>query len=225
MHGQLVPCGGGRPIVLVKTKLLVGRQSGCDIALPLPNVSSRHCELEFQDGYWNLRDLASKNGTWVNGALWEAGQLLPHDILTVASYRFMIVYPLPPGVLPSADTAIPDITGPAARPAAAVAFGQLVPCGGGDPIPLRQTRILVGRSEDCDVVLPCGTVSGRHCELTWTDQGWSVRDLGSRNGVRVDGIRCEQKLLPPGSILALAEQRFEVTYDHKVAAQAVAQLV
>ena len=65
--GTLVPCGGGDPIPLIKNKLLIGRRSQCDIALRFPNVSSHHCEIELIDGYWFVRDLNSRNGTFVNG--------------------------------------------------------------------------------------------------------------------------------------------------------------
>ena len=57
MLGELIPRGGGDPIPLQKTTLLIGRRSSCDIALRFANVSSRHCELELINGYWQVRDL------------------------------------------------------------------------------------------------------------------------------------------------------------------------
>jgi len=45
MLGKLVPCGGGAPLPLLKPRLLVGPQRGCDHLLGYPSVSSRHCEL------------------------------------------------------------------------------------------------------------------------------------------------------------------------------------
>ena len=95
MLGQLVPCGGGLPIPLPRPKLLVGRQTGCDIPLPYSTVSSRHCELELIDGYWFVRDLGSSNGTRVNGKPCESQRLLPNDVLTVAQYRYTVVYTPP----------------------------------------------------------------------------------------------------------------------------------
>ena len=65
--GELVPCGGGDSIPLLKAKLLVGRRSQCDIVLEFPNVSSQHCEFRFDQGYWQIRDLGSRNGIKVNG--------------------------------------------------------------------------------------------------------------------------------------------------------------
>ena len=92
MLGELNPCGGGDAIPLLHEKLLIGRRSSCDICLPLANVSSHHCELEFQDGYWHIRDLGSTNGVKVNGIRTLGSPLLPGDEVQVAKSRFRIEY-------------------------------------------------------------------------------------------------------------------------------------
>jgi FHA domain len=46
---------------------------------------------------------------------------------------------------------------------------------------------VVGRSRDCDIVLDDTGVSRRHAELRPDAGGWTVTDLGSTNGVRVNG--------------------------------------
>jgi hypothetical protein len=45
----------------------------------------------------------------------------------------------------------------------------------------------IGRSRDCDIVLEDSSVSRRHAELRPGGHGWTVEDLGSTNGVRVNG--------------------------------------
>jgi hypothetical protein len=45
----------------------------------------------------------------------------------------------------------------------------------------------IGRSRECDVVLSDSNVSRRHAELRPLGDGWTVTDLGSTNGVRVNG--------------------------------------
>ncbi|MGH7128232.1 MAG: FHA domain-containing protein, partial [Planctomycetaceae bacterium] len=67
MYGELIPCGGGDAIPLLKTELLIGRRSRCDVTLVFPNVSSHHCRLDLINGYWHVRDLNSRNGIKVNG--------------------------------------------------------------------------------------------------------------------------------------------------------------
>ena len=92
MLGQLIPCGGGDPIPLLKPRLLVGRRNNCDIVLAFPNISSQHCELELINGYWQVRDLNSANGVKVNGQRQDAKFLAPGDELTIAKFRYTIEY-------------------------------------------------------------------------------------------------------------------------------------
>lgn len=92
MLGELVPRGGGDSIPLLKSRLLIGRRDSCDICLQFSNVSSRHCELEFLNGYWQVRDLGSANGTKVNGVRVEQKFLFPGDELGVAKHFYTIQY-------------------------------------------------------------------------------------------------------------------------------------
>ena len=92
-------------------------------------------------------------------------------------------------------------------------YGELVPVGGGDPIPLLRKALLVGRSESCDVVLRFSNVSAQHCRLSMEEGYWLVDDVGSRNGTRVNGVRLERKRLLPGDVLALANHKYEVRYS------------
>lgn len=90
--GRLVPCGGGDPIPLSKSPILIGRRSSCDVVLEYPNVSSHHCQLELQNGYWYIRDLHSRNGIKVNGERIDARFLHPGDKLSIAKHHFEILY-------------------------------------------------------------------------------------------------------------------------------------
>src|SRR5580698_1693089 len=92
-------------------------------------------------------------------------------------------------------------------------FGELLPVGGGDPIPLLKKSLLVGRRESCDIVLRFSNVSAHHCQLTLTGGYWYVKDLKSRNGVKVNGSRVEEKRLDPGDSLAIARHTYDVQYS------------
>jgi pSer/pThr/pTyr-binding forkhead associated (FHA) protein len=92
-------------------------------------------------------------------------------------------------------------------------YGELMPVGGGDPIPLFKKSLLVGRRESCDIVLRFSNVSAHHCQMTVTGGYWHVRDLQSRNGVKVNGVRATDKRLDPGDILSIAKHKYEVQYS------------
>lgn len=92
-------------------------------------------------------------------------------------------------------------------------FGELVPQGGGDPVPLLQKKLLVGRRDSCDIALRFPNVSSRHCELELVEGYWLVRDLGSSNGTKVNGVRVRSKWVMPGDELAVAKHRFKIDYN------------
>ncbi|MBL8852920.1 MAG: FHA domain-containing protein [Planctomycetaceae bacterium] len=94
--------------------------------------------------------------------------------------------------------------------------GTLIPIGGGDNIPLLRTRLRVGRRDGCDIVLPFSNISGHHCLLEIHEGYWFVRDLNSRNGVKVNGqkiIPGLKKRLDPGDELAIAKNVYRCDYD------------
>ena len=59
----------------------------------------------------------------------------------------------------------------------------------GRAILLGSSGALVGRSRECDVVIDDENVSRRHAEVRPSGGAWIVRDLGSTNGVKVNGQR------------------------------------
>ena len=92
-------------------------------------------------------------------------------------------------------------------------YGQLLPMGGGDPIPLLKKELLVGRRESCDICLRFGNVSAHHCQLECKDGYWFVTDLNSRNGVKVNGQRVQRKRLDPGDRFAVAKHHYQIEYS------------
>lgn len=92
-------------------------------------------------------------------------------------------------------------------------YGELVPLGGGDPIPLLKKQLLIGRRESCDIVLRFANVSAHHCQLFVNGGYWYVRDLQSRNGVKVNGMRVQEKRLGPGDTLSVAKHNYELQYS------------
>lgn len=92
-------------------------------------------------------------------------------------------------------------------------YGELIPLGGGDPIPLLKKALLVGRRESCDIVLRFSNVSAHHCQLTLLGGYWYVKDLKSRNGVKVNGARVTEKRVDPGDELSVARHKYQLMYS------------
>lgn len=92
-------------------------------------------------------------------------------------------------------------------------FGELIPQGGGDPIPLLKENLLIGRRESCDIVLRFSNVSAHHCQLALVGGYWYVKDLKSRNGTKVNGLRVTEKRIDPGDTLSVAKHVYEIRYS------------
>jgi pSer/pThr/pTyr-binding forkhead associated (FHA) protein len=77
---------------------------------------------------------------------------------------------------------------------------------------LSGSRVVIGRSRDCDVVISDPNVSRRHAEVRRDENGWHVVDLGSTNGVKVNGRRVDQMALGPGDrvTIGLTDLTFEL---------------
>lgn len=91
-------------------------------------------------------------------------------------------------------------------------LGKLMPRGGGDVIPLLQTKLSIGRRDSCDICLRFPNVSSFHCELTYKNGCWIIEDNGSKNGVKVNGDRITKKVLHPGDLVSIAKHDFTIEY-------------
>jgi pSer/pThr/pTyr-binding forkhead associated (FHA) protein len=70
--------------------MLMGRHSDADVRLPLPDVSRRHCRFLFTDGAWEVFDLDSLNGIFINGERLKHAVLRDQDVLTVGGFHFQV---------------------------------------------------------------------------------------------------------------------------------------
>ena len=90
---------------------------------------------------------------------------------------------------------------------------QLVPLsqGAAPVIALQRPVVLIGRHVDCDARIESAKVSRRHCTIAMAYDRVILRDLGSRNGVRVNGRIVEEVRLQPGDEVAIGPilYRFE----------------
>jgi pSer/pThr/pTyr-binding forkhead associated (FHA) protein len=75
---------------LPSTVTFIGRRQDCDFCIPLMVVSRRHCEVNLDAGKVTIRDLASRNGTLVNGEPIEEAQLKPGDVLKIGPVELVV---------------------------------------------------------------------------------------------------------------------------------------
>lgn len=188
---QVEPSGG---------ELTIGRHAGVEVELPFASVSGRHLRISRQGTGWVAADLGSANGSWVKGqrlparapvALQVGDELRLADVVVI----FDGDGAPPPGAGPESTATlarrlVSDLFGVA--PDAEVA--RIVV--GSGPTRGQALRLLVvgqsyriGRAPHCELVLADDDVSREHAVIERRFDGVHVRDLGSKNGVIVDGTR------------------------------------
>lgn len=90
---------------------------------------------------------------------------------------------------------------------------RLVPlvAGSAPTIVVERSVLLVGRHPECDMRIDLPEISRRHCCLAIAYNRATIRDLGSKHGVRVNGRAIEEARLLPGDEVAIGHllYRFE----------------
>jgi pSer/pThr/pTyr-binding forkhead associated (FHA) protein len=89
---------------------------------------------------------------------------------------------------------------------------RLIPTSSGETIKLDKPVLLIGRNPDCDVVLTeSRKVSRNHCLIACVDDKLFIRDLGSTNGVWINGHRVEREgRIRAGDELSIADLKYAV---------------
>jgi DNA-binding NtrC family response regulator len=107
---------GGALTPLGTAGLLLGRGEECDVALASGETSRRHAELRREGPIWIVRDLDSRNGSFVNGQRVEAAPLSLGDLLRFGD-SIGVVVPLVESAEPAYASFSPGLYGgPALRP-------------------------------------------------------------------------------------------------------------
>lgn len=90
---------------------------------------------------------------------------------------------------------------------------QLLALTEGPSLLLDKPILLLGRHQECDIQLVSRKVSRRHCCIAQVGDHLVVRDLGSTNGIRVNGVRVTEGRLKPGDELTIGNHRYEVRWE------------
>ncbi len=90
---------------------------------------------------------------------------------------------------------------------------QLVALNDGPSIWLDKPILLIGRHPECDIQIDSRKISRRHCCIAQVADYLVIRDLGSTNGIRINGDRVLEGRLKPGDELTIGNHRYRVHWD------------
>ncbi len=203
-------------------RIVIGRGDGCEIRLPDPSVSHRHASIRQRGTDYVVIDEGSSNGTFVGpvrlspqaprvvrsgdlirvGRIWlelTVAQVLPTQnpgLVTKEIALALVASSLSAEGEPSAPrlfvTAGPDV----GKELALVEFDR---------------PYAIGRAQNTELSLADPDVSRRHVEIIRRGAQIFVRDLGSKNGASLAGLRLEAKrdtVWPAQAVLAFGANEF-----------------
>ena len=82
--------GSQKAIPLPSKVTIIGRRQDCDLRIPLMPVSRRHCQLILNNETLKIRDLGSRNGTFLNGKRIEEATAQAGDKIMIGPLTFAI---------------------------------------------------------------------------------------------------------------------------------------
>lgn len=199
----------GKVFRLTGENILIGRGSRNNIIIHDNEVSREHAQFRRTPEGFELQDLESSNGTFVNGQeVTDVWLLTSQSIIELGD---TITFEYHPGEPDDDEEKTADLLGLHRNPTYLVVNteSQEEPA----VYPLDNIVTKVGRSTACDIVVLEPEISREHFKLTVNQLGYVVEDLGSTNGISVNGEQStEPRLITPSDLIQIGKTiTFQIT--------------
>ncbi len=182
-------------------EITIGRGNKNNIVIRDNEVSRDHCRLVRLMGSYEVHDLNSSNGTFVNGQRVVSPWLLQPGTLIELGDTITLEYGFRSPDWGSDEDAQDDI---AAEPNAHYSLMMTKGPAVGYIYPLEQNIIAIGRDLSNDIVIQDPEVSRYHLRLQFTRRGYLIEDLVSTNGTFLNGEPLhETRCLEPHDVIKL----------------------
>jgi pSer/pThr/pTyr-binding forkhead associated (FHA) protein len=188
-----------RSIRIGRQVCIVGSHSRVHLPLHSPMVSRTHALIVVDGSDTFVRDLASRNGIYVNGIAMREGRLRHGDLLCIGPFAFWWSLGHPAGPRPRHLMADTDRA------------AKLHIADESEPRRMEGYSLVIGRRPDCDIVLDGILVEPVHAVLYRKNGQFHIRDLNSTMGTYVNNRRVRTAELRKGDEfrIGLSRIRFE----------------
>jgi ABC transport system ATP-binding/permease protein len=226
---------GGKTVVpVIRDEITIGRKEGNTIRLTERNVSRRHGRLVRDNGRLYVEDVSARYGLKKNGkAINKREEFREGDVLIIGDYRLTLQSEKAPNVGPPKKAAAPPPAGASdfanvstqitniedlkRGPREATAILPAMPAKiivissnfAGQEFPLSQPETVIGRGEDCHIIIDHRSISEKHAKIVREDNTtYKIVDLNSKNGVKVSGEDYRATHLKRGDVIELGHVKF-----------------
>ena len=213
--------GKEKIVPIIRDEITIGRQEGNTVRLTERNVSRRHARLYRQgEDFW-IEEISARYGTLKNGErVSQAVRVSPSDLIRIGDYSLTLQDEEAEARadFSAEPTAVKALSGAPSRrapegteilpamPAKLVIISSNFP---GQTFPLARKQMIIGRGEDCDIIIDHRSVSQRHAKVV-REHGTSYQiiDLNSKNGIRIGGEKYNSTYIKRGDVIELGHVKF-----------------
>jgi pSer/pThr/pTyr-binding forkhead associated (FHA) protein len=216
--------GGQTVVPIIRDEITIGRQEGNTIRLTERNVSRRHAKLVRRDGRLYLEEIEARYGIRKNGSkIDQTEEFTEGDVFVIGDYRLTLQTERPKGApapaaaassRPPVPKAPPGTTrnrsneGTEVLPAMPAKLVIISSNFAGQEFPLARKEMLIGRGDECDIIIDHRSVSTTHAKITRDGSTYQIVDLNSKNGLRIGGERYTNVPLKRGDVVELGHVKF-----------------
>lgn len=187
------------PVWVVEKLFTIGSSSDNHLVIDDPAVDSHHAKLIQENTKHLLKDNNSTSGCFVNGQRITQREILPGDIIKIGNSEIIV---LDPRSLP--DKAKETYTAP----------WRLISdsswLAGKHFILPPERSMVIGRGNQCDIVIPGTHLSRRHTEISIEGNHLRIKDLGSANGTYLNELLVDNATANNGDRLRLDVYTFRI---------------
>lgn len=205
-------------VPLIRDEITIGRKEGNTIRLTERNVSRHHARLvrtAASPPTILIEDLKSYNGVRLNGdRIADKATLKIGDLIQIGDYALALRDDAAEEQRSSAPA--PDASGIDSAPTAVhqveelpeSKWGKLVVISSniaGETYQLNRRELIVGRTDENDIVVNHRSISRNHAKIIFRDDSFTIIDLASSNGVKVNREPYGTASLVKGDIVELGQ--------------------
>lgn len=183
------------PLWIVENNYTIGTAASANLRLNDASLSPHHAQLITRDRKLLFRALAEQPPCTLNGRQVSIAEVKPGDTLAIGDTELLILHPHESISQPAIAQTPPSLW-------SLVAISSWKT---GKTFEIGPTKTLVGRGDQCDLVIPGTHLSRRHAQLEIQGGQLLVTDLESANGTFINNRRISQGLANPGD-----EVRFDI---------------
>ncbi len=213
-------------VTLTGSSTTIGRGRTADITVRDKHLSREHCQIQQFEDMFTVNDLGSRNGVRINGQrISGAQQLITGDMIQIGQTHIMFVtdahdeneneaMPADNGAAdsePASETIMLDevsrnLDEETAAPPPNKPLRFVLQYKKGERrrfLPLTKSQLTIGRHKSCGLILRDKSVSSCHAAISFHNGLYEIHDLGSTNGIKINGKKVDQAILNPGTRIRL----------------------